>query len=335
MVVDQERSLLESAGHTVEQCIAHNPTGVVNSVNALLRAPWNRAAAQRVVTAAQTFQPDVVHVHNTWFALSPAVISGLASAGFKVVVTLHNFRTACANGLLLRKGRVCDLCVGSHAGHAVLHRCYRDSALMSVPAALAIEVPRRRGVWARDVARFLVLDNDAIPDLVASGIPADRITVRPNFAADPGARTLPPSAADDVIYLGRLSPEKGPQVLMEAWRRATPAGLRLRFYGDGPLRGALEASAANGASLEGRLPRGDVAALLREARALVFPSTCREAGPLVPIEAAAAGLPIIMSNVVGMADQVASLRVRMDLCPGRPGGLGPPTWRSERGGQTQ
>jgi glycosyltransferase involved in cell wall biosynthesis len=316
VIVEAERHLLESHGHTVHQLLVGNPSGTLAAAGALALAPWNRESARRALQEAERFSPDVVHVHNTWFALSPAAVSALAGAGFPVVVTLHNFRTVCANGLLQRNGRPCTLCVGSHPGHAVLHRCYRNSATLSVPAALTIGVARRRGVWARDVRSFLVLDESAVPALVAGGVPEDRIIVRPNYVLDAEPRAAPPSESNEVVYAGRLSREKGPQILVEAWRRAAFADLTLLIYGDGPLRPELEALSVPRVRFMGRAPRAEVSQALGRARALVFPSTCQEAGPVAPLEAAAAGTPILMSDVVGMAGTLqahgAGWQVRAD-----------------------
>jgi glycosyltransferase involved in cell wall biosynthesis len=321
VAVEEDRRLLASNGHVIEQCLVENPHQAFAAAGALLRAPWNPAAARAVVARAQAFEADVVHVHNTWFALSPAVISALAAEGFRVVVTLHNFRAACANGLLQRNGQPCDLCVGSHSAHAVLHRCYRGSALLSIPAALTVTVARRRNVWQRDVSRFLALEESAIPTLIASGVPGDRVTLRNNFVASVGRRDLPPSASHTVVYVGRLSPEKGPQVLLKAWRRSAPPGLRLQIFGDGPLRGALEEMRVPGVSFMGRVAREQVMSALQSARALVFPSTCREAGPLAPLEAAAAGTPVVISDLVGMASQLASAGAGWSCAAGDVGGL--------------
>jgi glycosyltransferase involved in cell wall biosynthesis len=321
VAVDEDRHLLSSSGHEVEQCLVENPHKAFAAAGAFLRAPWNPAAAQAVVARAHAFKPDIVHVHNTWFALSPAVISALAAEGFSVVVTLHNFRAACANGLLQRNGQPCDLCVGSHSAHAVLHRCYRGSALLSVPAALTVTVARRRHVWQRDVSRFLALEESAIPTLIASGVPEDRITLRNNFVASPGLRGLRPSESDTVAYVGRLSPEKGPQVLLEAWRRAAPPGLRLQIFGDGPLRGPLEGLHVPGVTFMGRIERREVLSALQSARALVFPSTCREAGPLAPLEAAAAGTPIVISDLVGMGVHLDAVGAGWSFVAGDVGGL--------------
>jgi glycosyltransferase involved in cell wall biosynthesis len=321
VAVEEDRRLLASGGHVVEQCIVGNPDHALAAAGALLRAPWNPAAARAVVARAHAFRADVVHVHNTWFALSPAVISALAAEGFPVIVTLHNFRSACANGLLQRNGLPCDLCVGSHAAHAVLHRCYRGSALLSVPAALTVTVARRRQVWQRDVSRFFALEESAIPTLIAGGVPGDRVTLRCNSVPSAKPRNLRPSVSDTVVYVGRLSPEKGPQVLLEAWRRSAPQGLRLQIYGDGPLRSSLEETHVPGVTFMGRVERDVILSSLQSARALVFPSTCREAGPLAPLEAAAAGTPIVISDLVGMAGHVASAGAGWSYAADDVGGL--------------
>jgi glycosyltransferase involved in cell wall biosynthesis len=300
-VVERERMLLLAGGHQVTQYVVDNPIGTVAATRALAQSAWNVPVARRVVAQARRDRAEVVHVHNTWFSLSPSVVRSLARAGFPVVVTLHNFRTACINGLLLRDGRTCTLCVGSHPGPGIRHRCYRNSAVLSAVAAAAVEVPRLRHVWQDDVNAFIVLDESARPLLAPGGIPPDRMVVRRNSAADPGPRALPPSASDDVLYAGRLSGEKGVRVLLEAWRRAPDRGLTLSLCGDGPLRAEVEQARVRGVRVLGRVDAATLRGRMLSARALVFPSICHEAGPLAPIEAAAAGLPTLISSSVGVS----------------------------------
>lgn len=298
-----ERALLHERGHEVCSLTVANPEAAWATVRTTLKAPWNRTAARAVTEQAMRFRPDVVHVHNTWYALSPSIFPALSALRFPVVTTLHNFRTTCINALLMRDGEPCELCVGNGPGPGVRHRCYRGSAVLSSIAAATVVTARRRHVW-EVVSRFVVLDEGAVPPLVAGGIPIDRITVRPNFVPDPGARERPPSAGDEVVFAGRLSPEKGAEVLLDAWQADGPTGLRLTFYGDGPLRQALEGRHVRGVRFAGMVDAAELTAALLRARALVFPSTCREAGPLAPIEAAAAGLPLVISRDVGMAANV-------------------------------
>ncbi len=315
-VVERERALLVAGGQQVTQFLVDNPTGALASARALAQSAWNVPAAHRVVSQARRDRADVVHVHNTWFSLSPSIVHALSQAGFPVVVTLHNFRTACLNGLLLRDGRPCTLCVGTHPGPGIRHRCYRDSAVLSAAAAAAVEVPRRRHVWQRDVDAFLVLDESAVPLLASGGIPRDRMVVRRNSSADPGPRADAPSRGNEVLYAGRLSAEKGVEVLLQAWPLVRSQGLTLSLCGDGPLVDQVAGARVPGVRLLGRVDRATVQELMLSARALVFPSICHEAGPLAPIEAAAAGLPTIVSSSVGISRRLEESGAGWSVEPG-------------------
>jgi hypothetical protein len=143
-VVRAEAELLRSAGHDVVVHQARNPSGALATGASLAMSPWNPLAAREVRRLAERVRPDVAHVHNTWYALSPSVLAALSAAAVPVVMTLHNYRLLCANAQLFRDGRPCEDCVGSHPWHGVRHRCYRGSALASAPAAATIAFNGRR-----------------------------------------------------------------------------------------------------------------------------------------------------------------------------------------------
>jgi glycosyltransferase involved in cell wall biosynthesis len=233
-----------------------------------------------------------VHVHNTWFSMSPAVLPPLAAAA-PVVMTLHNYRLTCANGLLFRDGGVCEQCVGSHPWHGVAHACYRGSRAQSVFPAATIAWNRRRGTWTDAVDRFVALTEFGKHRFVTAGLPADRIVVKPHFTADPGPRRHPPSASDEVVYVGRLAPEKGVDTVVSAMARLGSTRLRLVVIGDGPELARLRRGAPPTVTFTGPLdPRGVTSRLLG-ARALLFPSLWYETFGLTLIEALAAGVPVV------------------------------------------
>ena len=144
-MVAAEVKLLRAAGHHVELCEVTNPEGH-SAIATFLHAPWNRAAARPIVQQMRIFGPDVVHVHNTWFALSLSIVEAVRADGIPIVMTLHNYRAMCVDGSLLREGVVCTDCVGSTALRGVLHGCYRASRAASSIAALTLELANRRDV---------------------------------------------------------------------------------------------------------------------------------------------------------------------------------------------
>lgn len=315
-VVSAERGWLEGAGHVVHQCIAENPRTRRGAALAFASSGWNPAAARRVGEATERFRPDVAHVHNTWFAHSPSVLFALRRRGVPVVMTVHNYRLVCGNGLLLRDGAPCEACIGHHTVPAVRNACYRDSHIASTVAAAGIAAHSALGTWTRGVDRYLVLTRFASDRLQRAGLPSARMALAPNAVADPGPRSLPAARSRDVLFVGRLSPEKGVAVLLEAWRRTEPEGLRLLIVGDGPARGALERSAPRNVDFLGRLCAGDVRQLLLRARALVIPSIWYEGQPLVALEGLAAGLPLLMSNIGGLPEILNGGRAGWLSAPG-------------------
>jgi glycosyltransferase involved in cell wall biosynthesis len=299
-VVATEAALLREAGHLVLAHRASNPEGPRAALT-LAAAPWNEVQARSVARQVERLRPDVIHVHNTWFATSPAVFSALRRVGVPVVMTLHNYRLVCAAATLFRDGAPCTDCVGTHPWHGVEHACYRGSRPQSVVAAATIDLHQRRGTWHRDVDRFIALTDFGRAQFIAGGLPSGRIVVKSNSVDDPGPRPRPPSASDAVVCLGRLSAEKGLDRLLDAWERA-PDRLRLLVVGTGPLEASLRARAPQGVEFLGRLARSEVTSLLLGARALVFPSMSLEGQGLVALEAAAAGLPVVLSDHGALSD---------------------------------
>lgn len=166
-VVDWEVDLLRSAYHRVEvferrsDDIAAMPLREKAAVPLLV--PWNPAVRKELTARLRASRPDVVHVHNVFPLLSPAVIAACADAGVPVVATLHNYTQVCPPGTLQRDGRPCTECVGSTPLPAVRHGCYRGSRLATVPLALSLSVNRRR--WWSGVQRFFCI-SDAQRDVL-------------------------------------------------------------------------------------------------------------------------------------------------------------------------
>jgi glycosyltransferase involved in cell wall biosynthesis len=293
-VVAAERGLLADAGHEVIPLDLENPTSPAASMIALARAPWNGTAAERVAVKAQDTKPDVVHVHNTWFALSPAVFPKVSSLGVPTVATFHNYRLVCVNAMLFRDGHPCEDCVGRGPWPGVQHGCYKGSRMASAAVAATIKLHRSRSTWSDHLSRAAALTDFAKERLEAGGIPSNRISIVPNFVTDPGPRSQPATDSEEVLFVGRLTHEKGIESLIRTWDSI--GSFRLTVIGDGPLIEGIRAIAPSNVVLLGARSSADVVERMLQARALVLPSLVFEVQPLVLIEALAAGLPIVHSD---------------------------------------
>jgi len=302
VVLDRDRADLEAAGHEVVRYSVTNQAVAANTLGALALAPWNPREAKNVERIIEAERPDVVHVHNTWFRLSPASIAVASKLGLPIVHTLHNFRWLCVNGEMNRNGVTCRDCVSSSRLSAIRHRCYRDSVPLSIVAAVTGEVADRRSIWSKHIDRFIALTPRARELFSTWGFPEDRIAVRPHRISDPGARSAPPSQSDTVLYTGRVSEAKGVEDLCRVWT-SRPRPNKLVVIGDGPIAGDL-ARAFPDVSFVGHLELDDVIARMRRSRALILPTRGEEAFPLVVVEAMACGIPVALSDVALVRDYV-------------------------------
>jgi glycosyltransferase involved in cell wall biosynthesis len=246
----------------------------------------------------------VAHVYNTVALVTPSVYYACHDEGVPVVQTLYNYRLLCPAGTFLREGRICEECVQHSLWRSVGYSCYRESSLQSAALAWTLHSHRRRGTWNQIIRRYLVPTEFMRRKLVEGGLPADKIMVKPNYhEPDPGLRE---QSDGSVLYVGRLSVEKGLRTLLAAWPMLdTPP--RLHIVGDGPLRQELERSAARSGgkiSILGSLPHEDVISYLKRAAALVLPSEWYEAFPHVILEAYACGVPIVASRIGTLADVI-------------------------------
>lgn len=297
-VVDQEISLLADAGHLVS--VFERRSDDIASMSLLdrlavpLRVPWNAAVRAELTARLRIERPDVVHVHNTFPLLSPSVVAACVDACVPAVATLHNYTMVCPTGTLYRDGRVCTDCTGRLPSPAVRHGCYRGSRLATIPMALSMSGNRRR--WWSDVARFFCLSEAQRNILIQAGMPAQRLAVKHNFVPDPGLRRTGPGA--HVLYLGRITVEKGVRLLMAAWDRIAASGglgVPLVLAGSGPLQEEVAQWARDRDDVRylGLRSKTECRELTARAAAVVVPSTWMETFGLVAVEAMAAGVPAV------------------------------------------
>ncbi|PWC52982.1 glycosyltransferase family 4 protein [Azospirillum sp. TSO22-1] len=293
VAVETEEGLLAAHGVDVATLVEDNARIGGGSLGLALRAIWSRAGYEAVSKAIAAQRPDIVHVHNTFPLLSPAVYHAARAHGVPVVQTLHNFRLLCANGFMLRDGRACADCVErTIKWPAVAHACYRGSRRASAAVAAMTGIHHVAGTWRHAVDLFLALNPHAREVFVRGGLPADRIVVCPPAVRDPGPGPARNGERRGALFVGRLSPEKGLETLIEAWRGLDAP---LDIIGDGPLREGLAGAAPDTVRFLGAMPADAVSAAMTRASLLVFPSLWNETFGLVVAEAMAHGLPVLAS----------------------------------------
>jgi glycosyltransferase involved in cell wall biosynthesis len=302
---EAESSLLESRGHEIKTFVLDNDSIVgIGAIRSGFEATWCQSSYENIRRVIGEWRPDLVDVQNFFPLGSPSVHYAAFHSGIPVIQTLRNFRLVCPGAALFREGSVCEKCLGKTLPWAgILHGCYRGNRLASTAVATMLLTHNLLGTWRKCVTTFVALTEFARRKYIEGGLPAEKLIVKPNFVPVDLGRG--PGGADYVLYVGRMSEEKGVRLLLEAWRLASPKG-RLLLVGEGPLTPVAQERANESESIVhlGRVPIREACDLMGKARALVFPSLWYEGMPRVIIEAFCKGTPVIASRLGSMQEMV-------------------------------
>jgi glycosyltransferase involved in cell wall biosynthesis len=298
-----EAELLAAAGHDVLRYTLHNDA--INTMSKLAvarRTIWNAETYRELRAIVRRERPAVVHFTNTFPLISPSAYHAAKHEGAAVVQSLRNYRLLCPNAQFLRNGAVCESCLGrTIPWPAVRHGCYRGSRAGSAVVAAMLAWHRLRKTWTEAVDLYYTLTEFARRKFIEGGLPAEKIAVKSNFIhPDPGPGD---GAGGYVVFVGRLSPEKGIATLIAAWRQLA-GDVQLKILGDGPQAGLVEEAARNDARIcwLGRRSFADVQGIVGDAACMVVPSLWYEGQPRTIIEAFSRGTPVIASRLGSMQE---------------------------------
>lgn len=319
---ESEASLLEARGHhVIRHTRLNHAVDLMSASQIARRSIWSSEDYTEVRKIVEREKIDVLHVQNFFPLISPSVYDAARAGGAAVVQSLRNYRLLCPNGLFFRDGKVCQDCATKvFAWPGVLHGCYRASRTASAAVAAMSFMHRVRGTWSDRVDRYIALTAFTKSEFVRSGFAADRISVKPNFLNfDPGAGA---GQGGYAVYVGRLSPEKGIDTAISAWRvLSMPLGLKI--IGTGPMESELKSRASDDRRIEflGHRELSEVLGIIGEAAVLIFPSEWFETFGRVAIESYAKGTPVIAAAIGAVAEVVENEVTGYLFSPGDAEGL--------------
>ena len=297
-VIDSEETLLREHGHDVRRFARNNADiASMGRADLVVRTLLSREEARAFSHEIERFRPDVVHVHNTFPLISPAIYWVADRYGVPVVQTLHNFRLLCPQAMFLREGRVCEDCLGHLPWRGAVRGCYRGSVTQSTVLAGMIGIHRYIGTWRDRVTRYIALNEFCRGKFIEGGLPSDRIVVKPNFVDFPAPLD---QAREGLLFVGRLSPEKGVATLAEAL--ALDSAIQLAVAGSGEEADRIRV--VPGVMMLGSLKGEEIRERMSGAVALVLPSIWYENFPRTLVEAMACSLPVIASRIGALAELV-------------------------------
>ena len=300
-VVDAQIKLLESNGHQVITYFRSSEELETMS-NAKLKAFFsalkNSKAIHDIEQILEKHQPDLVHIHNLYPLISPAILPVIKKYNIPIVMTVHNYRLLCPNGLFFTKGNICEKCTGvGKELNCITNNC-EASLFKSTGYALRNFWARNRKYYSSNIDSYFCLTEFQKNKLVTNGFDAEKCTVIPNFY-DREILDLDYSfkKRNYVAFAGRLSAEKGLPILLAAAKKLP----HINFQLAGEMRDGYEKELdiPKNVILRGMLNRTEMKEFYTNARIYLHTSICYEGFPMVFPEAMAHKLPIIAPNMAG------------------------------------
>ncbi len=248
------------------------------------------------------YKPDIAHLHNIYHQISPSIIYTLKKAGIPIVMTLHDYKGVCASYSMVADGKVCEACKGGKYYQCLLRGCVKDSRVKSFLSTTEMYLHHKL-LHIYDLVDVFISPSIFLREKMFEMGFKGRIEHIPNFINAAAFTPVYQARENSIIYVGRLSHEKGVQFLVEAVKGLD---VTLKFIGDGPLKAELQTSAEGHQNIKflgfmsGEALRNEVKGSLFT----IMPSACYENHPLAVIESFALGKPVVGARIGGIPELV-------------------------------
>ncbi|MBR6572630.1 MAG: glycosyltransferase [Clostridia bacterium] len=259
-------------------------------------------ARKKIMQVIDDFKPDIVHMNNINFQLTPSIIDGVKKKRIPLVQTVHDYQMICPNHLLYNfdKNIPCEKCVGGAHINCIKNKCIHSSTVKSVLGVIEAKVYSFFKTYKK-VDLFVCPSNFLENKLLNAKefYKGKTITIH-NFINKEKFSNKKRVEDSYIVYVGRLSKEKGIENI------AGTAKLLPQYTfviaGNGPDEDMLKG--IDNIKLAGFLTGDKLTELVGRAKLLLLPSVCYENCPLSILEAHAMGVPVVTMNSGGMAELV-------------------------------
>ncbi len=289
-VVDKMSGMFTDYGHEVcfyRRTSEGSRDSFVGKVKGFVSGIYSSSGVKEMRVILRKEKPDVVNVHNLYPFISPAALFECKRAGIPVVMTVHNFRLICPTGLFMRDGKPCERCLEKrNEWSCILHNC-EHSWMKSVGYAARNAMARWTEAYQQCVTRFVCITDFQRQKLITAGYGAGKITVIPNCVDSPKDCAI--TLGNYVAFLGRLSYEKGYDLLIEVARRHPEIAFRIA----GARRDGLYEIVPSNVEMMGYLEGEKLLQFINDCRFVVMPSRWYEGFPMTILESAQLGKPTI------------------------------------------
>lgn len=300
-------------GHNVIKFEKHTELEMAQSrvLKVAINTIWNSKVFHELEDTIRASKCEIAHFQNTFPIISPAGYYAAKKAGALVIQSLRNYRLTCVNGLLFRDGAICHDCLGKvFPIDGIKHGCYRNSRAGSAIVATMIGIHKAAKTYDKHIDGYIAISDYVKEIYIEAGLPENKIFVKPNLVNEIQIDDdlLKKIEKEYMLFIGRISPEKGIEELVKIWYDNSYS-LPLYIIGDGPIKDTLiQRYNCDNIVFLGYRNSAQTAAYIKQATAVIVPSTWEEPFGRVAAEAFSLSVPVIAPRIGGLKDIVVDGR---------------------------
>lgn len=290
--------------------IDYNQKKVLNKIKNGFKAIYSAEAYKKLTKLINETKPDIAHVNLFCHQLTPSILFALKKADIPIVYTSHDYKLICANYKLFNHDSVCRKCIKGSFRHCLMNKCHKDSLAASGIVTLESYIYKFLNTY-HTINKIICPSHFMYNVLNEAGYDKSRLVMLHNFLDvdifKSRLSVLDGLKSNTVLYVGRLSDEKGLDTLLDA-SKMLPREINIRIIGIGPmeehLKQRIKDEALENIELGGFVSGRQLYNEIRAAKCTVIPSKCYEIFGLTIIESFAMGTPVIGSDIGGISELI-------------------------------
>lgn len=275
--------------------------GILEKITDSLKTIYSFEAKKKIGLVLDSFNPDVVHLNNINFQLTPSVIYEIKKRNIPIVQTVHDVQIACPNHRMYieHRERICSECLNGKYTNCIKNKCVHNSTLKSCLATLESYYYHKRNTYNL-VDSYICPSQFMADSIIKGGVKEEKIKVLHNFCENTNSDTIKKSANKYVLYFGRLSVEKGIKTLVQCCKDLS--NIQFIFAGTGPLEDICKG--IKNINAVGFKSGQELKQLISNAIFTVCPSEWYENCPMSVVESLSLGTPVIVSDLGGAKELI-------------------------------
>ena len=286
----------------------------------LARGIYSFEAKNKVNALVKKTGPDIAHIHNIRYQLTPSILPALKRHNLPIVMTVNDYKLLCPAHTLFSNKRICHDCQGLRYYNAVFRRCFKDSYSYSLLVAMEMYLNKLSRIYEKNVDIFIAPSIFLKNKMIEFGFDSRKISILPYFI-ETDDYAVSSENRGYFVYLGRLEKTKGVDILLNAIQKSGIAKkYELKIIGDGTEKENLMQycvdNGINNIKFYGFLPQDQVKDIIKYSIMTIVPSVWYEVFGIIILESFAMGKPVIASRIGGIPEVVTENKDGLLFDPG-------------------